>query len=150
DADAAIAAFLDFAEGVVLLPMLPSEGAFAAALSRMLARRGGASMGFGAHQRALLAPHEDRAGYLERNVPHKKLQEPRGQRRRLPDTGAVEFVTAREDADVTAAFGDFLILEASGWKGRQGSAASAHAPIRDFMGTALTALAAEGNARVDR
>jgi CelD/BcsL family acetyltransferase involved in cellulose biosynthesis len=154
EADAAIAAFLDYvqAEGpqLALLPMLPREGAFAAALGRVLARRGGEFAAFDAHERAMLAPGEDRAGYLERTIPHKKLKELRRQRRRLADTDCVAFATAREPAAVIAALDEFLALEAAGWKGRQGSAARAHSAVRAFMEQAVIALAADGNARVDR
>jgi CelD/BcsL family acetyltransferase involved in cellulose biosynthesis len=154
EADAAIAAFLDYvqAEGpqLALLPMLPRDGAFAAALDRVLARRGGMTAEFGSHERALLAPGQDRAGYLERALPHKKLKELRRQRRRLADAAPVEFKTAREPAAVAAALDDFLALEAGGWKGRQGSAAREHSAVRAFMEQAVTNLAADGNARIDR
>ena len=152
--EAAIGAFLDAicADGscLVLLPMLTRDGAFAAALSRVLARRGGAAIGFDEHARALLAPGEDRAAYLDHAVAHKKRKELRRQRRRLADSGAVELTTARKPAAVAAALADFLALEAGGWKGRSGSAASAHPPIRAFMEAALAALAADGHARIDR
>ena len=153
-AEAAIEAFLGEigTDGprVLLLPMLTREGAFAAALTRVLARRGGKTTGFGDHVRALLAPTGERAGYLEHTLAHKKLKELRRQRRRLAETGAIELVTARTPAEVAAALGDFLALEAAGWKGRAGSAMAAHAPIRGFMEGALTDLAADGHARITR
>src|SRR6185295_5074929 len=152
EADAAIAAFFDFvvAQGpqLVLLPMLAREGAFAAALDRVLARRGGTTAEFGRHARALLAPADSRAGYLEHALPHKKLKELRRQRRRLADSEPVTLATAREPKDIAAALGYFLALEAAGWKGRAGTATAGRAPIRDFMERAVTALAADGNARI--
>ena len=48
------------------------------------------------------------------------------------------------------ALSDYLTLEASGWKGRAGTAAGQHAGVRTFMTNALEALAAEGHARIDR
>ena len=101
-----------------------------------------AGRGFGGGKAAVAVPTgpdaehlaaQDRTGYLEHALPHKKLKELRRQRRRLADTGTIEFVTAREPKDVASALGYFLALEASGWKGRQGSAASEHAPIRTFI-----------------
>jgi hypothetical protein len=59
-------------------------------------------------------------------------------------------VTARKPAAVAVALADFLALEAGGWKGRAGSAAIAHEPVRAFMESAVTGLAADGSARVDR
>jgi CelD/BcsL family acetyltransferase involved in cellulose biosynthesis len=152
--DAAIAAFLDHVDAerpqLVLLPMIARDGAFAAALARVLARRGGMAAEFGAHARALLAPAEGRADYLEHALPHKKLKELRRQRRRLADTEPVTLATAREPKDVAAGLGYFLALEASGWKGRAGTATADRPPIRAFMERAVTALAADGHARVDR
>jgi CelD/BcsL family acetyltransferase involved in cellulose biosynthesis len=153
EAEAAISAFLDHLQaegpGLALLPMLPRDGAFAAALARVLARLGGATTEFGGHARAVLAPFDDRAVYLARALPHKKLKELRRQRRRLAETGAVEFTTAREPAAIATALDSFVALEASGWKGRQGSAAREHVAIRTFMHQAVTALATDGHARVD-
>src|SRR6185295_11955007 len=147
-------AFFDFvvAQGpqLVLLPMLAREGAFAAALDRVLARRGGMTAEFGRHARALLAPADGRAGYLERALPHKKLKELRRQRRRLADSEPVTLAAARDPKDIAAALGYFLALEAAGWKGRAGTATAGRAPVRDFMERAVTALAASGNARIDR
>jgi hypothetical protein len=88
----------------------------------------------------MLAPAE-RAGYVERAMPGKKLKELRRQRRRLAEQGEVTFAPGT--------LGDFLALEASGWKGRAGTAAKDHDAIRDFMQRALGALSADGNARID-
>src|SRR6202011_4856974 len=48
------------------------------------------------------------------------------------------------------ALGEFLALEAAGWKGRAGTAARSHDRIRKFMEKAVTGLAHEGKARIDR
>lgn len=151
EAEAAIAAFLDHVEAerslprLVMLPMIPREGAFATALARVLARRGGAIAHFGAHARALLAPAGDRAAYLD-HIAHKKLKELRRQRRRLEEGGPLRHSIA-DDAEALA---QFMALEAAGWKGRAGGAASASPATRAFMHAAVLALAAEGKARIDR
>jgi Acetyltransferase (GNAT) domain len=51
---------------------------------------------------------------------------------------------------MAAALGDFLNLEATGWKGRAGTAARADDRIRAFMEAAVTGLAREGKAQVAR
>jgi CelD/BcsL family acetyltransferase involved in cellulose biosynthesis len=154
EAETAIGAFLDYVETqgprLVLLPMLTPEGAFAAALARVLARRGGTTAAFGSHARAMLEPVQDRAAYLDHALAHKKLKELRRQRRRLAETGPITLATAREPPDVAAALDDFLALEAGGWKGRAGTASADRAPIRAFLERAVTALAGDGHARVDR
>ena len=50
---------------IMLLPRMPVTGACAAALDRVIARRGGGTRDFGRHARALLAPGSGRAEYLQ-------------------------------------------------------------------------------------
>lgn len=151
EADAAIGAFLDHVEAepklpkLVMLPLIARDGPFATALARALTHHGGKSERFGDHARALLAPGADRAGYLD-HVSHKKLKELRRQRRRLEDAAPVEHLVAR-DAEALA---QFMALEAAGWKGRAGGAASANPATNAFMQAAVLGLAADGNARIDR
>jgi CelD/BcsL family acetyltransferase involved in cellulose biosynthesis len=153
EAEAAIGAFLDHVEAdaklpkLVMLPLIARDGAFAASLARVLARRGGALAHSGTQARALLAPRE-RANYLD-HVAHKKLKELRRQRRRLEETGALTHMVASGPA-AAVALSDFMALEAAGWKGRAGGAARAHPDVEAFMREAVTALAAKGDARVDR
>jgi CelD/BcsL family acetyltransferase involved in cellulose biosynthesis len=154
EADAAIGAFLNHVEAepklpkLVMLPLIARDGAFAAALARVLARHNGASAHFGDHARALLAPSE-RANYLD-HVSHKKLKELRRQRRRIEQTGAVTFVSAREPATIAPALADYLMLEASGWKGRAGTAARQSADVLHFVQSAIAALSAENRVRIGR
>jgi CelD/BcsL family acetyltransferase involved in cellulose biosynthesis len=153
EADAAIIGFLDHVEvkgTLLVLPLISAEGPFAAALSRVLLRRGGAMERYGAHARALLAPDGDRKTYLDHALSPKKLKELRRQRRRLLEHGLLKLATARDAATIVPALSDYLRLEAAGWKGRAGTAARRHAAILNFMHDAVTALAAQGGARVDR
>jgi len=135
---------------IVLLPLIPQDGVFASALDRALVRRGGQTVLFGRHQRALLAPLGDRGRYLDRSVGSRRRKELRRQRRRLQDSGPVTLSTAIAAADVGPALSDFLDLEARGWKGRHGTAAAGQAHVRHFIETAIPALAADGMARVHR
>lgn len=154
EADAAVGALLDHVEGdpklpkLVMLPLIARDGVFAQALARALAQRGGALAHFGEHARALLNP-TGRENYLD-HIAHKKLKELRRQRRRLDEKGAVTFVSAREPAHIAPALADYLMLEASGWKGRVGTAARQNADVLHFVQSAIAALAAEGRVRIDR
>lgn len=134
---------------LVLLPFL-AEGAVAHALAAAISHRGGAKAGFGGHQRALLAPGEDRADYLGRSLARKKRKELRRQKRRLMEDGLVVRAGTDDLGDIDAALGDFFTLEAAGWKGRAGTAAGGDAPIRDFLKAAVHALAGEGKVQIDR
>ncbi len=134
----------------LLLPLIPEHGPFAKALDAVLAESGRSSAAFGTHQRALLAPGAEREGYLERALSAGKRKELRRQRRRLEDIAPVTFSTVAGTQNIEAALKDFLVLEASGWKGLAGTAIVGNPAIKDFVERAVTALAAEGQARVDR
>ena len=78
----------------------------------------------------------------------KKLKELRRQLRRLEDAGRVSFRMAKEPGPLADFIGDFLRLEASGWKGRAGTAAGHDPEIRSFMETAVSGLGGEAKARI--
>jgi CelD/BcsL family acetyltransferase involved in cellulose biosynthesis len=136
--------------GLLLLPFLPQEGPFAAALATILRRGQMPSADFNCHQRALLAPRGDRSRYVEPALGSRRHKELRRLGRRLADLGAVLFTAADEPADVAAAIEDFFVIEASGWKGRAGTAAAGHEDLRRFVRTAAAALAAERKISVSR
>jgi CelD/BcsL family acetyltransferase involved in cellulose biosynthesis len=157
DAGAAvIAAWLDHVArcpdlpGVLLMPYLPGDGPVAQAFANAATQRGGRSITLGDHQRALLAPTIGRAHYLDQAVGPKKRKELRRQRKRLAEAGALASDIVRAPYGMAAALGDFLNLEATGWKGRAGTAARADDRIRAFMEEAVTGLARDGKAQVAR
>ena len=134
----------------LLLPMFPQEGTLARAFDAALAQRGGASVAFAVHERALLAPAGERTGYIEQALPRKKLKELGRQLRRLGDDGAAAWDTARDPAAIGTALADFLALEEAGWKGRAGTAAARSPSIRAFLEAAVSALARESKAEIMR
>ena len=154
EAEAVIEAWLDHlahdgsSPGLLLLPMLPEAGAFARKLDAVLLRNGMPHAAFGQHRRALLKPgnsQDDDAAVSRRR--RKELQR---QRRRLEEFAPVTFDTVQSPKFVAAALEDFLVLEASGWKGLAQTAAANDPAIRRFVESAVTALAGRGQARVDR
>ena len=106
----------------LLLPLVPQQGAFADALEMVLARQGRRAAAFGRHERALLAPGVEREKYLENAMSGNKRKKLRRQRRRLDDIAPVAVTTATGAPDIEGALKDFMVLEASGWKGRAGTA----------------------------
>jgi len=136
--------------GLVLLPMLSQNGAFAAALEPILRRAQMPFADFDRHERALLAPASERSLYVERALSHHRRKELRRQWRRLGDIGAVALGAAADSAAIGAAADNFLALEAAGWKGRAGTAAADQEDLRRFFGKALSGLAAEGKVAIDR
>jgi len=132
------------------MPYQVEDGPVAAAFAAALARRGGRTASFDRHQRALLAPTAERAGYLDAALDGKRRKKLRRQRRQLDEAGSVTFGLAREPAHVAAALADFFTIEASGWKGRAGTAAAQDAAVRRFMEAAVAGLAAKGQVRIAR
>ncbi|CAM9945521.1 unnamed protein product, partial [Phaeothamnion confervicola] len=152
--EAVIAAWLDQlgqdGPGLLALPYVPEQGPFAHALDAVLTRTGRRHAAFGCHERALLDPGAQRAGYLDRSVSAGKRKELRRQRRRLEEIAPVIFTTTTDAQDILPALKDFLVLEASGWKGLAGTAAGTDPAIRTFVEAAVSNLAAHGQVRVDR
>jgi hypothetical protein len=98
----------------------------------------------------MFAPGPERSLYVEHALGARKLKELRRLGRRLAETGAVMFSAATERAAVTVAAEDFLALEATGWKGRAGTAAVDDADLRRFVRTAIAGLAESGQVAVHR
>jgi CelD/BcsL family acetyltransferase involved in cellulose biosynthesis len=148
NAEPVIAAWIDHVAhdasmpALLMLPMLPEHGRFAAALDTVLARKGLRSAAFGRHQRAMLEPGT--------HPIERRRKELGRQRRRLEEIAPVTFAAAGDADEVAAALRDFLVLEAAGWKGVAQTAAANDPAVRRFVETAIAALAARGRVRIDR
>lgn len=147
-ADAAVAKLMDEARGAgahaLVLRDVPLDGPVARTFTRVLGWTKQRVYVVGAHDRAVLnatAPYE---AAMREALGAKKLKELRRQRNRLADNGDVRFTTARTATDASHALDDFLALEASGWKGRQGTALACDAGDATFIRRACTALATQG------
>ena len=125
---------------VLALPVMPLDGVAGKALAEALSRRGVRPIHIEIHERAALDATQDAETYLRAGLSAKKLKELRRQRNRLDDEGAVAFTLAETPEDIAAALERFLVLEASGWKGlngtglgqNQGDAAFIRAAARDL------------------
>ena len=100
------------------------------------------------HLRASLNATRDADALLHDALSAKKLKELRRQRHRLAEHGAVACEVARTRADVGAAIKTFLTLEASGWKGRRGTALAQVAGDATFIQRAVIALADTANCEI--
>ena len=78
----------------------------------------------------------------------KKLKELRRQRHRLAEHGAIRFDVARTREQVAAALEVFLKLEASGWKGKRGTALIQDDGDAAFVRRAAPALAETGQCEI--
>lgn len=88
--------------------------------------------------RALFRPAQDADTYLKHAVSRKRRKEYRRLANRLSETGRIEYRELGPEADVGQWIEDFLDLEASGWKGREGGALAADPKNRRFFTEVLT------------
>jgi CelD/BcsL family acetyltransferase involved in cellulose biosynthesis len=93
------------------------------------------------HFRACLDARRDADELLREALGSKKLKELRRQRNRLAEHGAVRFDVARTPEAVSAGIETFLALEASGWKGKRGTALQQDEGDADFVRRATRGLA---------
>lgn len=101
-------------------------------------------------ERALLAGELSAQAYYESHVRKKKRKEIGRLQARLRDLGKVACGRLQPDDDCLPWADAFLALEASGWKGRNGSALAAQAGTRAFFREALAAAHALGRLEILR
>ena len=117
------------------------EGAAMASLNQVLNRDSLKPRVLGSYIRASLDATQDGETLLRDALGTKKLKELRRQRHRLEQHGPVTFEVARKPDGVGPALESFLQLEASGWKGKRGTALIQHAGDAAFIRRAVPALA---------
>lgn len=137
------------AEGPVLrLHYAPLEADAVRALTAAAARRGGATIGVGRHERAVLAVAEGPAALGPGLVGRRRWELDR-QLRKLAGAGSIAVETLTGPAAVEG-LEAFIALEQIGWKGRVRSAMAADQRRVDFAHALVRPLAAAGRVRVDR
>ena len=124
------------------------DGAAMKAFADVLHRSGMQPVVLQSHVRACLDATGDADDLLREALGAKKLKDLRRQRNRLAEHGAVHFDVARTPADVAAAIETFLMLEASGWKGKRGTALGQDEGDAAFIRRAAPALAATGQCEI--
>ena len=132
----------------LMLRAVSLDGATMKAFADMLGRDGIAPLVLQSHVRACLDASGDGDDVLRDALGAKKLKELRRQRNRLAEHGAVEFAVARTPAEVAAAVETFLVLEASGWKGKRGTALGQDEGDAAFVRRATAALADTGQCEI--
>ena len=133
---------------IVALDMMGADGPTYDALMRVLARRGSVPCLFAEAQRPKLASDLDAKAYLEKSMSSSTRKKLRQHRRKLADKGTLNTVIVTQPGAVCRALEEFLAMEASGWKGRQGTALlNSHADAA-FMRGAVGALADAGCAAI--
>lgn len=124
------------------------DGPAMAAMREILGRAGISPRIITSHVRASLDATRDAEDVLRDGLGAKKLKELRRQRNRLAEHGEVTFHVARTPDEVAAILDTFLALEASGWKGKRGTALRQRAGDAMFIRRATAALAARGQCEI--
>ncbi|UWU79966.1 GNAT family N-acetyltransferase [Bradyrhizobium huanghuaihaiense] len=117
------------------------DGAAMNALNQVLSRDGLKPRILSSYIRASLDARQDGETLLRDALGAKKLKELRRQRHRLEEHGPVVFEVARSPDEIGPALENFLQLEASGWKGKRGTALIQHAGDATFIRRAVPTLA---------
>lgn len=116
------------------------DGSFHQVLSDCLAERGRVSLDCETYRRAMFRPMESADKYLRAAISPKHLKDMRRRLRRLSEIGQVECDELESDGDVDSWIDEFLQLEASGWKGKDGGAFASREASRNYF----VAVAREG------
>lgn len=119
------------------LRYLPGDGAFSGALADATRRDGAFAFATEHFTRALLRKHVDVEHYLTSVLSSDTRKDMRRKERRLKERGELRRVALRPDDDPHRWIDEFLALEASGWKGRKGSALACTPGNRSFASAML-------------
>ncbi|HEX7875421.1 MAG TPA: GNAT family N-acetyltransferase [Sphingobium sp.] len=128
-----------WAPGFLYLQGLDAAGANAAALEALCVEQRRGRREVHRYDRAMLRSELDAEHYWETHVRAKKRKEIRRLQKRLTELGAVEQRMLTSRAELQDWCADFLTLEASGWKGRKGTALACRAGDAAFFRAACAA-----------
>jgi Acetyltransferase (GNAT) domain len=118
---------------LVELPCIAGQGPFHQLLVEHLNERAVLSYLADSYTRALLEPDADAESYLDDALTHKCRKELSRLLRRLGERGKLEFRTLQIGDALQPWLDDFLKLEVSGWKGREGTAITCQESNRTFF-----------------
>jgi CelD/BcsL family acetyltransferase involved in cellulose biosynthesis len=133
---------------IMALDAMSMESPTMAALARVLTARGSAPCVLEQFRCPKLASELDGKSYLEKALSSSSRKKLRQHRRRLAEKGALTTVIATEPEAVRRALEDFMKMEASGWKGQQGTALLCDKGNTEFMRRAIVNMAALGSAYI--
>jgi CelD/BcsL family acetyltransferase involved in cellulose biosynthesis len=123
---------------------IATDGCVFAALQQLCVRQRRACDIVLAEERAMLATHLDGPAYYEQVVRKKKRKELARLRNRLAELGSIDTAQGCEPAGLDSWLAEFMALEQSGWKGRNGSALTDMADTRALFLEASHAAHAAG------
>jgi len=124
--------------------LIGADGPFWRALSEALEQSGRRSFVPRRFDRAVMRPRAGGDAFIDEALSGKGAKEFRRLQRRLAEAGPVEYAELEDAGDAERWIGDFLELEARGWKGRGASALGSTEAGRLFFTRAARAAARRG------
>lgn len=119
--------------GLMDFGYIHGEGSFARLLSEVLSERHLPFFVVGDFDRPLFRPAADVETHLKRVLSSKTHSELKRKERRLAELGTMKYSTLTSGDDIESWSRNFLSLEASGWKGQEGTALASQQTDRDFF-----------------
>jgi len=129
---------------LVGLQYIPTEGPFRQALATALQAADVRPLVLDGYARPVLRRAKDGETYVNEFVPRKERQELRRREKRLKEQGTLTQVALRPGEEIGRWIEEFLRLEASGWKGKQGTAMACSEANRRFLTETFTAAHKRG------
>jgi CelD/BcsL family acetyltransferase involved in cellulose biosynthesis len=126
------------------LQYIPSEGPFNDALMAALKAAGIKPLVLDGYARPVLRRAKDGETYVNEFIPRKERQELRRREKRLKEQGTLTQVALAPGEDIGRWIDEFLKLEASGWKGKEGTAMACSEANRRFLTETFTAAHQRG------
>ncbi len=129
---------------ILALDSVAMDGPTMEAMTRVCAARGAEVCVIEQWRRPMLISPLDGKRYLEQALSGSTRKKLRQHRRRLAEQGVLSFATISEPADLRRSLEQFLALEASGWKGRNGTALLCDEREAAFARAMIGALGGQG------
>jgi len=143
-AHAAVATYLASLDedrvSATVIRYFPNAGPLHDVVRQVIADEGRRSASLDAHVRAAFKTDQPVDAYLAAHLARKRRKEFRRLRSRLEETGSIRSETYDAQDDLREWLDAFYALEASGWKGRSGTAISQREHWRAFFDDALASL----------
>jgi hypothetical protein len=133
---------------VLVLPDVRLQGPFAALARAIAISRGLPVETANPFRRAMLESMQDGDTYLRDTIKSSHMREMRRQWNLLCKLGETEYKVARQQREVRSRMEEFLLLEASGWKGRKRTALLSDRYRAAFAREAINNLAEADAARI--
>jgi hypothetical protein len=148
-ADILLEAMKSVGEHEWIIPVVNTHGLACQAMLAALTRAGYSSLFLNQFQRASFEPIVTFEQHMQSGISAKRRRDLARNRRRLEKLGRIGHRTYTFGADLSGAVAQFLTVEASGWKGRSGTALACRDDTKQFAIEAFTKVDDNSTCRVD-